>query len=184
MAMKLGTADSQGRRAHDSTKAVVAPRDRSDLENKVRLAATWYVSGKDYDEIAREIGGRSHVIRKYRENYPDIWYGAVEQATEKMLPGPRDKALKYLQGVIDGDEHDASVGDKISAARAILGHYERMTQQSIRMEHTGRDGGPIQQERIALDVIIGDPESYQLAKQLARRYSGLPGPCDDGSGAE
>ena len=184
MAMKLGIADSQGRSARDSTKAVVAPRDRSDLENKVRLAATWYVAGKDYDEIAEEIGGKSHVIRKYRDNYPDMWYGAVEQATEKMLPGPRDKALKYLQGVIDGVEEDASVGDKISAARAILGHYEKMTQQSLRVEHTGRDGGPIQQERIALDVIIEDPESYQLAKQLARRHAGVPGSGDDGDDTE
>ncbi len=161
----------------------VLNREASVVDSRVRAAAYWTVAGLTQPEIAKQIGVTKYTVEQYKRNYPDVWYDAIKEAGDQMLPEPRRKAVEALQEIIDNRSgHETT--NVINAAKAILGHYERMQAQILKVEHTGRDGGPIQTAGISLDVIIGDPESFKLAKQLARRTAGVSRSGDDGDEAE
>lgn len=137
---------------------------------------------------AREAGVARQVAYKERDNseaFRDAWDDAIEEGLDYLEAEARRRAYEgtlkpvYQQGVQVGEIREYS--DTLTIF-LLKGRRPEVFSERIKQEHTGKDGGPIQQDLSPATVALleemaahkrGNPDTSE-----ARTGGGAPGELD------
>ena len=102
-------------------------------------AARLRVTGKTWEEVGQTLGKARDTCNHWPQTYPAQWRDCMLTAIDEVLADVENEAIMAARMDVRSKDHR----ERKSGYDALLRHCRELRGTRMKLEHTGRDGGPL-----------------------------------------